>query len=70
MPIYEYQCRKCGNIFEKLCFASDDEKEIGCPTCDEKDVERLLSCFSSGASGPGIGEGLGSSNCSSGGGFS
>ncbi len=70
MPIYEYKCRKCGNIFERICFAGDDEKDIGCPTCEERDVERLLSCFSSVSSGSGAGHSLGSSNCSHGGGFS
>jgi len=70
MPIYEFKCRKCGNVFERLCFASDDEKDITCPACQGNEVEKLLSSFSSVSSGSGLGQALSSSSCSSGGGFS
>ncbi|OPX40251.1 MAG: zinc ribbon domain-containing protein [Thermoplasmata archaeon] len=70
MPIYEFKCRKCGNIFERLCFASDDESDITCPTCQGNEVEKLLSSFSSGSSSSGLGQALSSSSCSSSGGFS
>lgn len=43
MPIYEYKCNICGQIFEKLLFASDHEKEISCPKCGDKKISRLLS---------------------------
>ena len=41
MPIYEYQCKKCGNGFEKWQKFSDplDDK---CPTCGGKS-RRLIS---------------------------
>ena len=70
MPIYEFKCRKCGNVFERLCFASDDESDILCPTCKGNEVEKLLSSFSSGSSSSGLGQALSSSACSSSGGFS
>lgn len=33
MPIYEYQCPKCGNIFEEWAKASEAHKEEPCPQC-------------------------------------
>lgn len=33
MPIYEYQCPKCGNIFEEWAKASESHKEEPCPQC-------------------------------------
>ena len=69
MPIYEFKCHGCGNVFERLCFASDGERDITCPVCEGDEVEKLLSSFSS-VSSSGIGQALTSSGCSSGGGFS
>ncbi len=41
MPLYEYQCKQCGNRFEKIqSFSAPDEKE--CPKCGAE-VERLIS---------------------------
>lgn len=33
MPIYEYQCPKCGNVFEEWAKASESHKEEPCPKC-------------------------------------
>ncbi len=33
MPIYEYQCPKCGRVFEEWAKASDAHKEEACPNC-------------------------------------
>jgi len=72
MPIYEFKCKNCGNTFEQLCFASDDQDHMPCPSCGEEKSERLLSTFSSSSSGSGQGFGslASSSSCSSSGGFS
>jgi putative FmdB family regulatory protein len=41
VPLYEYQCKACGHVFEKIKgFSDPDEKE--CPVC-KGEVERLLS---------------------------
>ena len=45
MPIYEYQCESCDNIFEKLVFKGEDEA-VDCPSCGGKKVKRLLSAAS------------------------
>lgn len=42
MPIYEYECKKCGHCFEELVLA----KEAGhppCPECRSKEVQQLMS---------------------------
>ena len=42
MPIYEYECKGCGLIFEEL--QSFNDKPIKkCPECKSKKVERLIS---------------------------
>jgi len=47
MPIYEYRCRKCGEIFEKIQKVNEGAESIACPYCGEWEPEKLLSCFSS-----------------------
>jgi putative FmdB family regulatory protein len=42
VPIFEYQCRKCGNEFELLVLK---DTVIACPSCQGQDLERLLSGF-------------------------
>jgi putative FmdB family regulatory protein len=59
MPLYEYQCRDCGQSFEKLRRMSDDDRDLECPECRSKKVERQLSTFSS-SGGCGSGSGSGS----------
>ena len=43
MPIYEYQCQKCGHKFEELVLR---KKEIKCPGCKSTDLKKLFSAFS------------------------
>ncbi len=33
MPIYEYQCPSCNNIFEEWVKTANDEEEETCPKC-------------------------------------
>ena len=41
MPLYEYQCKKCGHRFERIqSYSAEDVKE--CPVC-QGEVERLIS---------------------------
>jgi len=47
MPIYEYRCRKCGRIFEKIQKLGDGEKSLTCPYCGSQRPEKILSSFSS-----------------------
>jgi len=71
MPIYEFRCDKCGNVFEQLIFPSDEQENVICPSCGERDTRRLMSSFSCGSSSSseGLGSGLSSGCSSSPGGF-
>jgi putative FmdB family regulatory protein len=42
MPIYEYECRACGERFETFV---RDATPPTCPACANIDLERLLSMF-------------------------
>ncbi len=61
MPMYEYRCRKCGATYEKLRRMEDADRDLECPACAAKEVERLLSAFATGG---------GCGSRTSGGGFS
>jgi putative FmdB family regulatory protein len=41
MPIYEYQCKKCGHRFEKILKFSD-KQPTKCPECGGK-IEQVIS---------------------------
>lgn len=53
MPIFEYQCKKCGTGFEAI--VSNADTKVACESCGSKQVEKQLSTFSpavAGASSP------------------
>jgi putative FmdB family regulatory protein len=72
MPIYEFRCKKCGNIFEYLCIKSSDKEQASCPLCGHNETDLLLSAFSSMSSNTSQGGGARSSasSCVPSGGFS
>jgi len=43
MPIYEFRCIKCDQVFEKLFIAKDEKVDISCPFCKSEIVERVVS---------------------------
>ena len=43
MPIFEFRCLECGDIFEKLFVNSDDEVNLTCPQCKCQSLERVVS---------------------------
>lgn len=46
MPLYEYECQECKNIFtEVLSLGEHETKEIICPGCSSKEVRQLMSTF-------------------------
>ena len=45
MPIYEYQCEKCGHQLEALQKISDSPL-LQCPACDEQSLQKLVSAAS------------------------
>ena len=42
MPIYEFQCERCGAAFEKLVYSGDDA-ELACPKCGAVETRKLVS---------------------------
>ena len=66
MPIYEYECDKCGAIYELLTSINTEDKEVICPKCGaKKKAKKLISAFGS-ISGSSGGASCGSSSSSSG----
>ena len=47
MPIYEYRCQKCGEVFEKIQKADEDGDFLKCLYYGEERSERIPSHFSS-----------------------
>jgi putative FmdB family regulatory protein len=41
MPVYEFECAKCGNRFEELVSAGTEDAV--CPECGSREVVRRLS---------------------------
>jgi putative FmdB family regulatory protein len=46
MPIYEYKCSECGNIFEILTTSSNDEEKVQCDKCESERVKKVISAGS------------------------
>ena len=45
MPIYEYKCTECGNVFEVLTTSSNDTA-VHCSKCQSDKVAKILSAGS------------------------
>lgn len=43
MPIYEYECRKCGEEFESFRGLFENDSKVTCPVCGEKGPKRVMS---------------------------
>jgi putative FmdB family regulatory protein len=43
MPIYEYKCRSCGKLFEKIVKLNESPN---CPGCDSNDLEKQFTVAS------------------------
>ena len=43
MPIYEYKCQTCGQIFDVLVRTPAGAQEVHCKTCESTDLKRLVS---------------------------
>jgi putative FmdB family regulatory protein len=46
MPIYEFRCLDCNEVFEVLVMGSAGEERITCPNCHQAHFERVLSSTS------------------------
>lgn len=44
MPTFDFKCRSCNHQFEHLALPGAKQPlEIGCPSCNSKKVQKLLS---------------------------
>lgn len=50
MPIYEYECAKCGEKFELFRPISGDDREVKCPKCQVENPQRVISRMAGGTS--------------------
>ena len=67
MPLYEYRCKNCNRVFEKIVSFSEANKNPVCPECQSQETERKLSRIAAiGSSG---GASTSGGSCGSGGGF-
>ncbi|MCL5953657.1 MAG: zinc ribbon domain-containing protein [Nitrospirae bacterium] len=51
MPIYEYSCHACGNVFSLLQSIRTGPGETACPKCQSLDLRKLPSSFASAVAG-------------------
>lgn len=66
MPIYEYECRKCGKLFEVIQKMDEGGKNLKCPSCGKKGPERIISCCFSSSKGSESVSPVSPSSCGSG----
>lgn len=53
MPLYEYKCEKCGEVFDELRKAEDRTTPVPCPKCGGKGKIQVSGfAHSTGGSGP------------------
>ncbi len=50
MPIFEYRCNKCGNIFEELLLG-ERNRTFPCPRCGNEQTEKIVSVIGGITSG-------------------
>ncbi|MGD9016703.1 MAG: zinc ribbon domain-containing protein [Desulfobacterales bacterium] len=55
MPIFEFRCLECNDVFELLMLGGGDAVEMRCPKCKSETFERVMSsanyAMASGATG-------------------
>ena len=58
MPIYEFRCLDCQNLFELLVLTDNEKVEMKCPSCNSETFERIMSTtnFNMGGSAAGKGK--------------
>ncbi len=67
MPIYEFKCEKCGNVFEELKERTFEIKEVKCPRCGEQKARKLFSSFAASSKSKEEKVSTSASSCCSGG---
>jgi putative FmdB family regulatory protein len=47
MPLYDYECQSCGSQFDTLRKTTDEDHDVECPKCHEKNAHRVFSLTAS-----------------------
>ena len=68
MPLYEYRCSTCGEVFEKMVRWSEADRSPACPKCASPDTHKKISTIASIGSDTAK-AGSAASSCGSSGGF-
>ena len=69
MPIFEFRCLKCENLFELLVRNDNETAEMKCPACGSEVFQRVMSASSysmGGGAGSAPGPSVQSRSCPSG----
>jgi len=67
MPLFEFNCLKCGKVFEELLSLAELEAgDVSCPACRSSEVARGLSSFAVNG-GDNVSGGVRGGACGSGG---
>lgn len=45
MPIFEYECLECREVFETLQLSRSSSEDTECPGCGSDRTERMVSSF-------------------------
>ncbi|MGE5849459.1 MAG: FmdB family zinc ribbon protein [Candidatus Methylomirabilota bacterium] len=53
MPLFEYRCQECGQVFEVFVHRVSRTAVMACPRCRTTNVERLWSTFATQSSSRG-----------------
>lgn len=67
MPIYEFECARCKQIFEQFLFSRNDAEDVKCPRCGGEGVKKPSSFSTCGSAAGREGALSGHSFCGSGG---
>lgn len=51
MPIYEYRCEECDELFEVFVRSSSQPTKLTCPKCGSQKVKKAVSLFGVGGAG-------------------
>ena len=44
MPLYEFECKKCEHVFDKILTIKEMETvKLACPQCGSDDIRKLIS---------------------------
>jgi putative FmdB family regulatory protein len=68
MPLYEYRCKTCGEVFEKMVRWTEAERTPVCPHCQSQNTQKKISFIASMGSSD-SGSSVTSSSCGSSGPF-